>query len=207
MKLVKVFAIFILLSIALPVQAEEANQSYDEMLSKAKELADAGKYPQALAELSWAQNEFQKMHMEKIKSFFPKEVNGMKIGQIKAANAMGLMTIECTVTDTSGAPIKVALTGSATGDGAAQQGLGALGGLARMASLAGAANPGASVVRINNQRGQVIDERGRKKLTVGLKTGMLFSAEATKPTVTEDSLVMIAKATDFDGLNEYLEAN
>jgi len=180
-----------------------AEEKFEDLLERATSLRAEGKYPQAMAELNWAQEQLKKAHTEKLKSFFPGEVSGFSAEDFKAANALGMTSIERTYKHSGGAQVKAALVGGS--GGAAGGGMGALAGFAQMAARMGGENT--ENVRLGNKRATITEERGRKKMIVSLNSGMMFNLEVKRGDISNEDLTTLAEGVDFAKLESYLQTN
>lgn len=180
-----------------------AEEDIAEILKRVEEFKNAGKFAQALNELSWAEKELQRMHVEKLKAFFPETVPGFTAGEYKVNNAMGLLSIERGYRSAEGGQYQATMAGSATAEGAAAQGMGALAGLAQMASMMEAGGQ-SEAVRIKGSRGMLANVNGRMELNLPLSGGLFFKVEQSGNNGTKDQLLQIANALDPEAINQYL---
>ncbi len=201
MKRKKTFA-GILLVLAFPAVAF-CEEEFSQILKKAEQLKNEQKYVQALNELTWATTELQKLHVEKLKSFFPATVEGLQPGEFETNNALGFIVVERAYSSSTGAKIKATMGGSAASEGSAAAGMGALAGLASMASMMGGME-GSEVVRIHDTRANIMNQNGRLELNLPLSSGMFFKVEEEGGKGTKDQLVAVASGLDVKGLNSYL---
>ncbi len=180
-----------------------AEEQLGDILKRVSELHAEGKYVQAMNELSWASKELEKLHLEKLKAFFPKGEGGFTAGDFQSNNALGFVALERTYNSTSGGSVTASLTGSASTDGAAAQGMGALAGFARMAEMMDTTGQ-SEAVRVKGMRATVKNMGGQFELSLPLSSGMFFTLKPNSGTVTKEQLVTLANGLDSDGLNSYL---
>ena len=183
-----------------------AAEELKAILDRVIELEASGKYTQAIAELSWADQELQKKHIAKLKEFLPDNLAGLTGKDFKANNALGLVTIERTYSDPSGTRLKVSLVGSSSSEGGAGRGLGSLAGFAQMAAAMDKSG-NTETVRIKGQRATVSTAAGRTNLTLGLSSGMMFKVEQMGGSANKEKIVGVAEGIDVPGLNTYLAKN
>ena len=196
-------ALGLVVAIFFPLSVFAGDEDFSQILKKAEQLKNDQKYVQALNELTWATTALQKLHVEKLKTFFPASIEGMQPGQFKSENALGFITIERTYSGTNGVSVKASLTGTAATEGAAAQGMGALAGFASMAAMM-PQGEGSEVVRIHESRANITNQDGKMELNLPLSSGMFFKLEPSAGKATKDQLVAIATALDVQGLNTYL---
>lgn len=182
-----------------------AEEEFSDLVKRASELKAAGKYPQAMTELQWANKQLEKLHNEKMKEFFPKSTADLTLGKVEANAMMGLANVEASYTTASKGRVKASLMGSSSGGGGAQQGLGALAGLAQMAAMM-KTDGGVETVRIKGQRATIEKEGNRLKVTLPLQSGQILTAEQSSGAVTQDQLVGLLEAFDLAGMETYLQA-
>lgn len=196
----KTLALTMLMLIASAAQAEE----FDALIKRAQEFQAAGKFPQALTELSLASQQLQKQHVEKLKEFAPGEVEGLTANQLKAEGTMGLISVERQYRGQGGERIRFALTG---GTGNAAGGMGAMMGFAQMAQAMGGGVNSESV-RVKGKRGQLTNQNGRMKFTMGVGNGVVMMIEQQGgKSASKEQILAIANATDVNGLDSYLAEN
>lgn len=198
-----VMALFVLCPLLLCPFLAKAEEDIAEMLKRVEEFKNAGKFAQALNELGWAEKELQRMHIEKLKAFFPATVPGLTAGEYKVTNAMGLMSIERGYRSAEGGQYQATIAGSSASDGAAAQGMGALAGLAQMASMMEAGGQSESV-RIKSSRATLANVNGKLELNLPLSGGLFFKLEQSGKGGTKEQLLQIANALDPDAINLYI---
>lgn len=196
----------LLLALIIFSPALSSAEDVKTILDRTQSLIKDEHYSQALTELSWAQKEIAKMHMNKLEGFLPATVGGLKGEPATSNEAMGFLTVERVYRDASGAEIKVSLLGSAGNAGAAQ-GLGALAGLAQMAAAMGGAAPGVESIRVQNRRATLDKSSGMPKMMMSLNSGLTLNAEAQSGTVKVEQLQGLLEAIKLDDLEKYAASN
>ncbi len=189
--------------VILSADIARAEEKFEDLIKRAQEMKEQGKFPQAISELSWASKQLEKLHAEKLQSFFPQTAGAFTGGEFKSNNAMGFTSVERTYASPKG-KIKLSLSGSSASDGAAKEGLGMLAGFAGMAAMMGQ-NEGTDTVRIKGNRGIVQQQSGKTELTVPLSSGLILQAEPVgTPAASKEELIALAEAYDVAGLDTYL---
>jgi len=183
-----------------------AEEKFEEILARATKLKEEGKFSQAMSELTWASEQLQKLHAQKLQSFFPEAAEGVTGEKFEANSAMGLMVVERPYKTAEGGEIKVTLTGSSSANGAASQGMGALAGFAQMAAMMDQGQ-GSETVRVHGQRAQLNNRDGQLSLSVPLNAGMMLQIEQQSGKATKEQIVAIAEKFDVPGLNTYAGNN
>ncbi len=182
-----------------------AEDNFAEALTRAQAFKAQGKFSQALAEISWATSELQKLHSEKLKGFFPSSVKSFTAQDVEENSALGLISIDRQYVAANGVKIKASLSGAAAADGAAAQGMAAFAGMAQFAAMAGG-GLNLELLRIKDQRAQLMKSAGELKLIIPLSSGSMLQLEASEGAATKEQLVSLAEAFDLQGLNTYLLA-
>ena len=187
-----------------PVSAQ-TQESFDDLLGRAKQLQSEGKFQQALTELSWAREKLEKQHLERLKSFFKPTIGELTGKDFKANAAMGLTSVEREYTSASGERLKVTLAGSSGEKGTPGAGFGALAGMAQMAAMMD--NSGnTETLRLHGQRAVLSDMNGKLKLTLPLDSGSVITIESVRNKADKDAVIALASGLDVEGLNQYLAA-
>lgn len=174
-----------------------AEEKFEDLLKRAQELKDAGKYSQAMTELGWANKQLEKLQSTKLQEVFPASAGGLTGGEFSANNALGMSVIERVYTGPK-VKVKATLTGAASSGGAAE-GMGMLTGLAGMAAMMGQ-GPGSDTVRIKGNRGILQTENGNLSLTVPLQSGMMLQIEPEGKGATKEQMIALAEAFNYDSL-------
>lgn len=178
-------------------------EDFKDLMQRAQQFEDEGKFPQALTELNLAVQEIQRRHVEKLKEFAPGDVSGMTAEPAKAQAAMGMVSVEKVFKGSGGERIRFAITGGSAG---AAGGMGAMMGLAQMAHAMGGVN--SETVRVGGKRGQLTNQNGRLSFSMGVGSGamMLIEQQGGK-SPSKEQILAIANATNIEGLDKYLEQN
>lgn len=179
------------------VQAEDL----DPIFAKVKEYTAAKNYQKALNELTWAKNEIEKLNVEKLKSFFPDTLAGLKGEEIQANSVMGISNVERGYSG-SGFTVKASLTGL----GGAGEGnpLGGIAQLGQMAAMFGGQQPGMESFRIGEFSAQGEKTDSNASVTVFTQSGSILKFESSDAT-KYDTVKEVAKKFDIAGLEKYLK--
>lgn len=179
-------------------------EDFDSTLKRVGELRAQGKFSEALNELSFAQQELQKQHVQKMREFFPATLGEFKGGEFETNDALGFFLLERRYANDKGSKVKLSLSGSGTSQGAAASGIGALAGLAQMAAAFDNTGQTESV-RVKNMRATVTAQGGKMRLMLSLSSGKLLQVEQESGSaVTKEQLVAMAEGIDYGQLNSYI---
>lgn len=182
-----------------------AEERFEDLLKRAQDYKEQGRYRKALDELGWAQKQLELLHGERLQSFFPAAVGDFQGGKFDNQSMIGLVSVSRDYVSPSAGKIKVALVGAGAGTGAAQQGLGALAGLAGAAAMFG--NPQqVETMQIKGVRAMLDSKTGKPELTLPLSSGMIIQIRPQGGKATKEQLVSVAEAIDFKGLESYVTA-
>ncbi len=190
------------LLLSLTANAEE---KFEDIIQRITTLKAEGKYSEALNELTWANKELQKLHQQKIQSFFPVATAGFNPGEFEQNSALGIMNVKRSYTGPNNAEISFNITGSASSEGGAAQGFGALAALAQMGAMMD--NSGKTdTVRVNGKRATITNQGGSPQLMVTMGNGLMLQVESNKGSVTKEQLTQLAEAFNFKGFEAYMNA-
>jgi hypothetical protein len=187
--------------VPLPLAAEEL----EAIFRKVTQQASAANYTKALEELTVARKELERLHLERLKSFFPESLAGLSGGEFESNSTLGMLRLERkyrvgeSKSDLTSS-VKVSLLGSG-----AKAGLGDMPDLGRVAALL-AKQSGQDTLKIHGRKAQLVESGSNKsaELTVYLASGMLLKLEARK--LDSSSLLKdMASAIDLDQLEKYLK--
>ena len=176
---------------ATPVHAE----NIDELFANLKQFVAQEQYPNALEELQWMRRELDKLHIEKINSYFPDNLAGLQGNEPKSQSVLGFTNMSRSYSG-DGKNVNVALTGGASAAGG-------LAALAQMASLLGTQQDAETYRLAGRTATLVIDPDGKTSISVSLKSGSLLSFESND--LSEGGkLKEIAREFPVAGLDNYL---
>ncbi len=176
-------------------------EELDKIFDKVKSLVQSKNYPKAVEELTWAEKEIQKLHLAKLKEFFPAKLGGLQGGKFEVQGAFGMSTVERTYQG-EGTDVMVSLVNNSQGGGA---GVGALAQLGKMAALMGAQDSGEETIRINGftARMENSEEGSEPTLSVFLESGSILKIES-RSGGNGDKLKKIAEEINIASLDSYL---
>ncbi len=193
----KVFSIlFSVLFFSAIVQAEDLN----EIFKRVNDYIAQKNFSKAMTELDWAKKEIEKMHYARVEEFFPDELAGFKGAPAKKSAALGLSNYEREYTGAEG-QIRLSLVG---GSGDANQGLGGLMQLGKMAAMYQA--PGQESFRIAGKTAVLDTNNDNPKVSVYLDSGAVLQLDA-QDGVKSETLKKFAEAIKVAELDLYLRGN
>ena len=193
-----ILVLLALIMISQPVIAEDI----DALFKKVDEYIEKKNFPKALEELSWARKEIEKMHQTRLKDFLPEELAGAKGHKFKTASALGMNSLERKYTMDGTKSVKVMLTG---GSGAgANNPMGGLAGLGKMAAMMQGNTGEAETFRISGRTASLATTRNNPELTVFLDSGSILKLEGQNG-ADADTLKKMAEAVKIDDLDNYLK--
>jgi hypothetical protein len=170
-------------------------ESIDELFANLRKYVDEERYTNAMEELQWMQRELDKLHFEKVKSFFPDELAGFKGGDTKSQTVLGFANMSRSYGET-GSQIDVALTGGASVAGG-------LAALLQMINVLGS-QENATTFRLDGRTATLVSEAdGSASLSVLLKSGSILTFEAGA-LEDPDLLRQAARAFPVAALDDYL---
>ena len=161
-------------------------------------------YTKAMTELSWANKEIEKMHMQKLQTFFPESLGAYSGGQTEANNTLGFTNLERTYkNNTDQSTVRVSLTGGASGN--AQAGMGGLAQIGQMAAMFGGQGTGQDTFRINGRTAtlQANQEAKSAELTVFMDSGSILKLDLTGSS-NGDTLKTLAETIKLDDIDKYM---
>ena len=184
-----------ILLLSTPAFAEDINNIF----KKVNEYVAAENYPKAIEELGWAKKEVEKLHVEKLKTFLPDELQGLKGDQVKAQTALGIMSVERNYKN-GDERVKLSIAGG----GAAMGGLAAFGRMAAM--MQGTGNAGMDTFRIDGRTAmlEVKEAQNKADLTVTLDSGMILKLEMRNKADGE-KLRKMAESLKIADIDSYLK--
>jgi len=187
------FALACLLCVTVvgPVGAE----TMDELFENLKKYVENEQYTNAMEELQWMQRELDKLHFEKVKSFFPDELEGYKGGDTNSQTVLGFTNMNRTYSR-AGQDIEVALTGGVSVAGG-------MAALLQMVNVLGS-QENSTTFRLDGRTATLVrDPDGSASLSVMLKSGSLLTFEA-KNMEDADMLRQAARIFPVAALDDYL---
>ncbi len=175
-----------------------------EFLNNARKYYDEEKYAKALEELEWAKKELSNLHMKKMMTFLPENMEGYTQEDVSGGNVMGMqgLTREYTHNDTSNTVEIMIFSGSQAGG---TSGLGALMGFAGLAaSMDGSLD--SQVVTTKGNRGNLVYNGTNKEtvLTYNLPSNVVITI-TTQGFESGDTAKSFAEKINFDGLKKEFE--
>ena len=196
MKLHLLLALASLSLVASPVFAEDLN----EIFTKVNEQVTKKNYSKALEELGWARKELEKLHREKLQSYFPNQLGDFSGGKFEANSALGFTNIERSYSKAD-ATIRLSLVGESGGG----QGLGGLAALGKMAAMFGE-QAGQESFRIAGRTATLTQQEGSDsaELTIFLESGSMLKLEQSSG-AQGSALKTLAEKLDLAGLDGYLK--
>jgi hypothetical protein len=175
--------------------AEELNAVF----KRVNDLMAQKSYARALEELGNARQQIEKLHLERVKTFFPASVAGYTGGEPKTGGALGIATVDREYT--KGASIlRLGLRGGNTGGGP-----GSFGSIAQLGRMVAGMQrePGVESVRIGLQPGLIKLAGHKNTLTLFLESGAVLVVEGHS-SATNEELKNFAGALDIIALEKYL---
>ncbi len=179
LKILCLIIIFAVTVIAIPATAEESPSA---ICSSAASLAKEGDVAGALEEARWCVTQLEQLMQEQVSSFFPGEVNGYIVGEIRKEQVMGMAIIDCTYSKDDDA-ITVSLASGGSGGSA-----NAFSSIAMMGMQMGGMG---QKIRIQKRSAVIINENNSAQVVVTLKNGgmLTFKSRGT----SSDTVVAFAK--------------
>jgi hypothetical protein len=172
-------------------------EDIDAIFKKVESLVQQKNYPAAISELSWAKEEIEKLHQQRLKEIVPGEVDGFKGGEPEIQSALGFTTLEREYTKGE-QTITMSLSGGSGGDA-----MGGLAGIAKMGMMMGATQPGVEKVRLGSLTG-TLDTKSSPELTVFLDSGSIVQLR-TSDGVDGPALKKFAEGLKLADLDGYLK--
>lgn len=174
------------------VVAEDLNTIF----AKVNQLVASKSYPKAIAELSWARKEIEKMHQTRLGELIPSSVGGFTGGEVQYQAALGFTNIE-RIYKNGEQEVKFTITG---GSG---EGLGGLAGLAKMGMMFGA-QPGMEQYRIDGLTATLNTTGSTPEATIFLDSGSIVTLNAQNG-VDAAALKKFTEGFKFSDLDAYLK--
>ncbi|MCB0353877.1 MAG: hypothetical protein KDD64_10145 [Bdellovibrionales bacterium] len=172
-------------------------EEIDAIFKKVNEYIAQQNFPKALEELNWAQKEINKMHVERLKSFFPDSLAGFTGNQTEVNAALGMTNVERRYSN-GAKNVSLSLIGGSGGGP-----LGNIAGFGRMAAMMGG-QPGQDTFRINGLTANLVDKPNNPELTVFLDSGSMLKLEGSGQASGKE-LREIAEGFDLASLDKYLK--
>ena len=170
-------------------------EGIDELFANLKKYVEQEQYTNAMEELQWMQRELDKLHFEKVKSFFPDQLEDYKGGETKSQTVLGFTNLNRTYSG-AGPDIEVALTGGASVAGG-------MAALLQMVNVLGN-QENSTTFRLDGRTATLVkDPDGSASLSVMLKSGSLLTFDA-KNMEDVDVLKQAAGAFPLAALDDYL---
>lgn len=170
-------------------------ENIDELFQNLKKYVEQEQYPNAMEELQWMQRELDKLHFEKVKSYFPDELNGYRGGDTNSQTVLGFTNLNRAY-EGGGSEIDVALTGGASVAGG-------MAALLNMVNVLGRQED-STTFRLDGRTATLVsDPDGSASLSVILKSGSLLTFEA-KSLEDVEVLRQVAGAFPVAELDDYL---
>jgi hypothetical protein len=170
-------------------------EGIDELFANLKKYVEQEQYTNAMEELQWMQRELDKLHFDKVKSFFPDQLEDYKGGETKSQTVLGFTNLNRTYSG-AGPDIEVALTGGASVAGG-------MAALLQMVNVLGS-QENSTTFRLDGRTATLVrDPDGSATLSVMLKSGSLLTFD-TKNMEDIDLLKQAAGAFPLAALDDYL---
>lgn len=197
------FASVLIASLVLLTNTASA-EDLDKILTRVKELTNSQNFPKAIEELKWAEKEINDLHLARLKSFFPPELEGLKSDpKIETNTALGMVNVERRYSG-AGKKLDVSLTGGGAG-GMAGNPFGGLAGLGKMAAMmGGAGNNGTDTMRIDGRTATVQNKGSSTEMMVFLE-GDYFLKLDLKGSSDRDFLKGVVSKFDLKAIESYLK--
>ncbi|MEY4701400.1 MAG: hypothetical protein RL326_1587 [Pseudomonadota bacterium] len=188
-------------AVIIPVLATTA--AYAEELpaifKKVQELAEQKNYAGAMKELSWAQQELEKLHQQRLTEILPAEVDGFKGEKPEVQSAMGFTTLEREYSKG-----EQRITFSISG-GTGNEAMAGLAGFAKMGAMMGGVQPGVDKVRLGSLTA-TLDTTDSPEMTVFLDSGSVVTLK-TGDGVDGAALKKFAEGLKLTELDSYLKGS
>jgi len=180
---------------ATAVSAEEL----PVIFKKVQELAEQKNYAGAMKELSWAQQELEKLHQQRLSEILPGEVEGFKGEKPEIQSALGFTTLE---REYSKGEQRITLSISG---GTGNEAMAGLAGIAKMGAMMGATQPGVDKVRLGSLTA-TLDTTDSPEMTVFLDSGSVVTLK-TGDGVDGPALKKFAEGLKLSELDAYLKGS
>lgn len=171
-------------------------EDLNTIFAKVNQLVESKSYPKAIAELSWARKEIEKMHQVRLGELIPASVGGFTGGEVQYQAALGFTNIE-RIYKNGDQEVKFTITG---GSG---EGMGGLAGLAKMGMMFGA-QPGMEQFRIDGITATLNTTGSTPEATIFLDSGSIVTLNAQNG-VDAAALKKFAEGFKFSELDNYLK--
>ncbi len=186
-------AVTIALSVATAAQAEDLSVIF----KKVQELSEQKNYAGAMKELSWAQQELEKLHQQRLAEILPAEVDGFKGEKPEVQSALGFTTLE---REYSKGEQRITLSISG---GTGNDAMAGLAGIAKMGAMMGGVQPGVDKVRLGSLTA-TLDTTDSPEMTVFLDSGSVVTLK-TGDGVDGAALKKFAEGLKLSELDSYLK--
>lgn len=187
----------LVLGITPRIQAEEL----ETIFGRVNGFVGQKNYSKALEELEWARKELEKLHTQRLQSFFPDQLGEYKGAPAEVNGALGFTNVERRYSSGSSS-VTVSLIGQSGGSAG---GLGGLAALGKMAAMFGQ-QAGQDSFRISGRTAMLNKTPGSSSadLTVFLDSGSMLKLEDANKGDTA-VLRSLAEKLDIEGLEKYLK--
>lgn len=179
-----------------------AQVAYTEELAvifkKVQELAAQMNYAGAMKELSWAQQELEKLNQERLSEILPAEVAGFKGEKAEIQSALGFTTLERQYSKGE-QQITLSLSGGSGNDAMA-----GLAGIAKMGAMMGGVQPGVDKFRLGSLTATLDTNNSTPEITVFLESGSVVTIR-TGDGVDAATLKKFAEVVKLAELDSYLK--
>lgn len=150
-----------------------------------------------MKELSWAQQELEKLHQQRLAEILPAEVDGFKGDKPEVQSAMGFTTLE---REYSKGEQRITLSISG---GTGNEAMAGLAGIAKMGAMMGGMQPGVDKVRLGSLTA-TLDTTDSPEMTVFLDSGSVVTLK-TDDGVDGAALKKFAEGLKLSELDSYLK--
>jgi hypothetical protein len=187
---------------AISFSALSAQFAYSEDLStifkKVQELSAQRNYAGAIKELSWAQQELEKLNQQRLSEILPGEVEGFKGEKAEIQSALGFTTLERQYLKGE-QQITLSLSGGTGNDAMA-----GLAGIAKMGAMMGGVQPGVDKFRLGSLTATLDTSNSTPEITIFLDSGSVVSIK-TGDGVDAATLKKFAEGVKLAELDSYLK--
>ncbi|MCC6932042.1 MAG: hypothetical protein IT292_02145 [Deltaproteobacteria bacterium] len=200
----KIFIFAVLLSFPF-VLSVLADDNFNDSVEQLKTLYNQGKYIQILEQMARTRSAVEKQHVDKLKSLFPKTIEGFSmVDQVDAQSIMGMYSVE-QVLKAGELELLVSLTGGSGEmgvNGIEDSSADVMNNFSQMTSMLKQI-PGAENMTIKGRSASILIDEESGMLTMNIKGNLIFHIEQQNGKVTKDQLVKIADSFDWDEIEAY----
>jgi hypothetical protein len=194
-------ALQVMSAVLIPVLTATVAYAEDlpAIFKKVQELVEQKNYAGAMKELSWAQQELEKMHQQRLADMLPAEVDGFKGDKPEVQSALGFTTLE---REYSKGEQRITLSISG---GTGNEAMAGLAGIAKMGAMMGGVQPGVDKVRLGSLTA-TLDSTDSPEMTVFLDSGSVVTLK-TGNGVDGAALKKFAEGLKLVELDYYLKGS